>query len=904
MSKNSENIVEVIDDLKSENAQNTQAVKLLLNEINTKLEDIGDGKEFVYIRNTVSELKDSLNEKFNEFYQSINRLKESDDNTSQNDIIDLFSEKFKVISSNLENDLTSLTNKISALYDEFKLETGENFSMLKENLDRVSRAIAEENLEISEINMNYEKLSNNLISSILQTKNDFKSEINSKSEDITKSILKEFRNTGSNIEKQSEIDKKEIQNTVEKYFVQYCSKITEITDIVVNLKNELNLTSKDYKNAITEFDENLKLINNEFNSAHSALSTEFKDKFQEKFENLQNFISVNVNTLDSNIATIGENLKKGFNALGAEMHDKFSVMLGFLKENSELSKKYYSFYEAFSAKLDVLAETDYSIDFEHVLSANAYTQELIKILQAKVDELFKENSENDENMHFVNQHLHGLEEKALTISAELNASKNQEIYALSQDILSSAQNVQSVSKDIYAINQQIEEMIKDLDFNVRSIDISNVIPKFTEYFDKVENRLNFLIEEIKEKDSDDISELSNELSSQKKLLDELNAKLDVFVSSDNTELLEDELLEIKEIILAQEELFKNTDNYISGDTEDNFEEIISKIDNITKTISAHESNAEKIKENIIETIVSVFGNNGFTAESEDIKGFVEEKTDELNKQIHNVQSQLKTIKEGDITDCSYTLNDVEQDIANLRGAIKDVTSSTPVAEINQISRNIHNLTSSIDAISKNLTPAEIFQLKHGILKLNDDILSISSRTNKLLINSDETSKTVSDGVEAFNHIAYNLEERIKEFSNRELVVQIADKLERVLMLSENSATADATVQKVLMFLGEWVDAISETFEDINNKTDEISSVSDALSELKKITPEKTELFDKLEEAFEEQQSRLDRLEAKLNKLTETVELNGISPVLQKIDKLENFVETMNNNIEKLTSYVE
>ena len=195
-------------------------------------------------------------------------------------------------------------------------------------------------------------------------------------------------------------------------------------------------------------------------------------------------------------------------------------------------------------------------------------------------------------------------------------------------------------------------------------------------------------------------------------------------------------------------------------------------------------------------------------------------------------------------------------------------------------------------------------MKHGILKLNDDILSISSRTNKLLINSDETSKTISDGVEAFSHIAYNLEERIKEFSNRELVVQIADKVERVLMLAENSSTSDATVQKVLMFLGEWVDAISETFEDIDNKTDEISNISDALSELRKIVPEKGDLFEKLEEAFEEQQSRIDRLEDKINKLKEIVEMNGISPVLQRIEKLENIVETMNKNVEKLTSYVE
>lgn len=283
---------------------------------------------------------------------------------------------------------------------------------------------------------------------------------------------------------------------------------------------------------------------------------------------------------------------------------------------------------------------------------------------------------------------------------------------------------------------------------------------------------------------------------------------------------------------------------------------------------------------------------------------MEEKTGELSQQLITVQSQIQTIKQNEIADYSYTLAYVESDIAKLRLVLNDISSSTSSGDINQISRNIHNLTSSIESISKNLTPAEIYQLKTNILKLNDDILSISSRTNKLLLNSDEAQKTISEGLLAFSHMAYNLEERMTELSNKEFNAEMADKLERMTAMLENSASMDNTFHKAMMFLGEWVDAASETIESINEKADEISEVSEALAQLRKIVPEKMALVDMLEERFEEQQSRMDRLETKLDELTQMTLQNNVLSVAQKIDKMERIISAMGNSIEKLTTYVD
>ena len=887
MPKNSENLVEIIDELKQTNTRNSQAFMLQLDEINRKLEDIGDGKEFVFVRNALTDMRSSLNERFSEITEAINGFSSEIQNDSQNDILELLNEKFSSLFTDTDKALSGLADKLAGVYDKFKLETGEKFSELKETLSQINEAFSLEKLEISEMAKNSDAKSEKLSASTIQSVKDLNASIKELAKGFADSINKRFDFVDKSIGASN--NGQEIIDAVENNFGRYCVKINEISDLIINLKKEIDETGSSYKKSSEVLSTSLNELGSDLQTMYSNLSEDLKNELNLKIENCQKFIARNTDAYSEQVVSIGENLKLEFQSLQELIRDKFAAVADSVDKSSALFEKSREFFDEFVQKVEGIAGRDYTENFDELLDKSARTHDLVEVLHTKVDSLLNEVSEKDENVSAFSKHLSDLEEKISSMSLTMSESQDEKILEL---------------------NYEIEDLIKNLDSKFNDIkksdiaDISNMVSDISKTFVNFENRINFLMDDIKKSEAESLQDLNSELLNHKNLLEELNAKLDVFVSSDDTELLEDELAEIKEIILAQEEILKSAENGFTDKASSNFKNIIAKIDSVSKTISEHESNSEKIKEDIIDTIVSVLSSTGFTEESEDIKEFVEEKTDELNRQLHDVKSELKNLKETDITDYSYTLNDVEYDMANLRGALKDVTSTTPVTEINQISRNIHNLTSSIDAISKNLTPAEIFQLKHGILKLNDDILSISTRTNKLLMNSDEASKTISDGVQAFGHIAYDLEERIKEFSNHDLIVQMANKIERVLMLSESASGSDATVQKVLMFLGEWVDAVSETIENINTKTDEIEKVSEALSELRKTLPQKAELFDMLEEKFEEQQVRIDRLEAKLDSLTEMVHQNSMSTVLPKLEKVENIVETINNSIEKLTSYVE
>ena len=720
--------------------------------------------------------------------------------------------------------------------------------------------------------------------------------------------------------KEAELLQKESQKVQD-----YYSKIETVSDSMLILEESLKASGVEYQENIAALNKQLNDFIAEFNTIYNELSGTAQLEINNSLEELKQFISVNSSNYNDKLIIIQEQFTQAFKDLYEVLKTNNFELIKSGQHAKDATEAHNKLLESISAKIDTIAGNDLT---EELISQNEETQELVQILNAKVDSLLNIdfNAVSDKQMLFNKKFLEyfeNLSEKAanLTALAELSQNDtealelNRKILALINEIdskiniLAAADNSDNIEEILDKITET-NTIVSELDTKLDILAASDYEENFDEICEQIAGNkelLEGLNSKINSLDfSEDFEQVLDKVSSNKNLLDELHTKLDVFVSTNDSDLLEDELQEIKDIILEQKEILNQSNNDNASIVAGNIEKLLSKIDGISATISEHDENSSKIKEDLVSTIVSVFSSSNFVEETEDIKDFVEEKTGELSKQLTDVKSRIETIKQNDVADYSYTLADVESDIAKLRQAMQELSTSTPApsAEFNQISRNIHNLTSSVDAISKNLTPAEIYQLKQNILKLNDDILSISSRTNKLLLNSDESQKTIADGLTAFSHIAFNLEERMNELSNKEFNKETAEKLERIMAMQENAASMDATFHKALMYLGEWVDAASDTIENINDKADEINDVSEALSELRKAVPEKLALIDLLEERFEEQQSRMDRLETKIDELTEMTKLNSNLSIIQKVDKMERMLSSLGANIEKLTSYVD
>ena len=305
------------------------------------------------------------------------------------------------------------------------------------------------------------------------------------------------------------------------------------------------------------------------------------------------------------------------------------------------------------------------------------------------------------------------------------------------------------------------------------------------------------------------------------------------------------------------------------------------------------SDFNSLREDIITAVFNVFDQISFIEESEDIKDFVEEKTDEINQNLTEVKQQLKQFADND-----YTLQDVESDIAKLRLVLNDLSASSSNEGINEISDNINRIVSSVENLQTSLTQEQMFELKDNFEKLNEDIVSLSTRTNKLLLNSDESANTLND----FSNLISQLEERINYLDSKEITERIEDKLDRTMtVISENNASSNV-MRQALIYIGEWIDTTSEKIDSLCEQANEFDNIKESLERLQDGMPK--DIVEFLTDKFEEQQERMDRLEMKLEKLLSAVDNIDDTKLIKKVEKLDKQLTKVSTNIEKLTSYVD
>ncbi len=415
--------------------------------------------------------------------------------------------------------------------------------------------------------------------------------------------------------------------------------------------------------------------------------------------------------------------------------------------------------------------------------------------------------------------------------------------------------------------------------------------------------ITWAIDSLKSDISDKVTRIFNEVGENAKvveLLDMLNQKVDILAMSDtddNSEVL-DEITEIKNIISSQKNLLETSGIQKTSAIEARLHELIERINSIDTS-----ENLKDVRETMLTAILNVFEQISFIEESEDIKDFVEEKTDEIAQSLIEVKQQLKEMTLND-DGYSYTLQDVETDIAKLRLVLNELSTSTSKEEISDISDNIHRIVSSVEDLQTSLTQEQISYLKDNFEKLSEDVLSISSRTNKLLLTSDESYIALNNGLNDFSNVIYKLEERINYLDNKEIAERIEQKLDNTLSVVAESANSDKVMRQALIYMGEWIDTTSENIESLCEQADKIDDVQEILEKLEDQIVEQGQLINIMSERFDEQQERMDRIEMKLEKILSAIEDIDDTKLTKKVDKLDRQLAKLSNNIEKLTSYVD
>ena len=909
----------------AEFAQNVQNTSSDVNEkISSSIEELGDIKqEIVSVQDALGEVKSSADEKTEKFLMLL------DENVKEilTVIENLEKSTLKDINSSINENIDLIENKFSTVLDvleKFNSETGlagsieEKFSALKQEIGLVNTDITG-TIQSSrdEILQNFEDIKKSF--------DDFSDyDFNKLMADLKILLETSFMNFSVDVNGELASSSEAIMR-LEQAYKDIFNKITLIEDCVSEkLQNDielLNITIEtNSKNLQCLFEEKLDEYIGDMKSqianmledtrvvdAISNTKEEINVKLDvvlDKQDNIEKNITETIsnnaedvsNKIYGNIFSLGEELKNHIKSTCDEVVEKTVDQT--VKQTVEQTvekcdtSKCEENIDILNQKVDALVlSTDKDEILNSIDELGAKTEQANDVLNQKIDALVI-STDNEEILHSLEE----IEAKADKTGSDLTETLESLIARV--DIIASDDSLKS---DLENITEKLDDFEENTEYFKNALDtLSNKVDIIA-----ADNSLDILYDKF-----DEFSETEDKVA---EMLTALHQKVDVIAMDDNDFDIEEEIDDIKELIFEQRKYFEVASDEKANAIDKYLKDVLLKLDNVDL-----EKNSEDIKETIMNALVSLVDQISFVEETEEIKDFVEEKTDAIKQGLIEVQNQLRQLASPDDDfGYSYTLQDVESDIAKLRVAITHLSGN----DFENLSGDIKKIVNSVEGLETTLTQEQIIGLKGNIEKLNEDILSISSRTNKILLTSDESNKALNDGLNNFGNLVEKLEDRLEYLDNTEATERLERKIESIQSMAVESANADKVFHQVMMYLGEWIDTTTENISSITEKTSEINlikenvndviekvsdiqDIKDNIEELRSAVPEKSELLSELENKFEQQEARIDRLEMKLEKILSTLEEKDDMVLNRKVDKIEKMLSRLGTNIEKLTSYVD
>ena len=340
-----------------------------------------------------------------------------------------------------------------------------------------------------------------------------------------------------------------------------------------------------------------------------------------------------------------------------------------------------------------------------------------------------------------------------------------------------------------------------------------------------------------------------------------------------------------------------------------------------------ENGLNELKTDIVTQFINIFNQISFVAEQEEILDFIQEKHSELitilshivttvdtvedvkdnivvvDNKIDNLKEDIDLINEkitsiissdGDIN-YVYSLQDLESDIANLRIVLNEMKDNNNSKELQDLVNSTNNIYSLVESVKNEMPHLNINEFKQDFEALNEDIVSISTRTNKLILASDESYKTLQDNLQDFKLVINDLDERTRNFAHEVGMDRIDNKLGALNEMISKGAKTNQVFNQIFEYLAEWVDNASVQIASISDKVetlDDIGQIKVMLQDLKADAEDDTssnELVEALTNVFDKQAKRISSLEAKLDKM---IVENTIYNKTNKLD-LSPFENTLN-----------
>lgn len=621
------------------------------------------------------------------------------------------------------------------------------------------------------------------------------------------------------------------------------------TIINENINKQLNL----FNTLNSEISESNKKSFDELNSIVLGLN-ELKETFTEDNKEIQDILSNKVDNIiskihetDSFVEILNNNLTTLIQVIGNIFEDEEFKIL--------------------------------SSDVADILTKTAFLSETVKTLATKEDL-------DNKNQELLTQ----IEEKIL---AKLDFSDLQSIKYYTEKMF--FQGTEVLKDEIWSIKDTVAEVQKNSlsteTFNEKIVEIKNNIT-----------------EDITDTISTESVATANQISEISSTIENLRKELSDIILNEQNEQITSALNDLQTKFVSQ--LVQIADNInFEEETDEINENIYNTADELKEKITA---NISDIKDEILQLkdVSSEFDGNIITL-LEKIEDAV--KTD-INKDLKTLISGFSLLTSGlkEDKDYVYTLPDIESDLSKIRLDLTKLhkvlvnTDAENTEAASDITTKINQIKESLQKVENSPINADIAEIKGLFTTLNEDVSSISKRTNKLILTSDEINKTLKSNIEIFSSLIKTFEKQSKEFYNSSFVNNLDTKIDNITQTTTSLVQSDKVLNEAFMYLAEWIDTASESFElikedvtavknDIINNDSTISDRIDSIEDkVDKIVSQKNDT--------KELKSLVEYIASQVSITNEKIIEN--EKLAQRITNMEKQLKKIEHNVAVITEYID
>ena len=835
-------------------------------ELKNKLASEEDARE-EFQQAQVSE----LNARFNEIVSEIKKYVKSEFAAISDTLNSTKSNIVNDINNNVGESLVELSGKIESIKESSNINKADINSSIEEKTAQISSELEGIKNDSRENRNVLSDLLNTQVDSIIQGLESVKN--NSKvCKDLISNLVNEYsKNVSKEIEKETDII---VGEMIEQFELIKNSQKDELSNLTVAVEGSISDYIIDALNDLKQYLD-VKIDKASIDAKLDTLRNELSKSIDDTTENINKLLEVSV------FSDAITDLKTTNNILINTMTDKLNSQIqNFVRQNitDKMDEKFGVLDKKFVDTIVDKYEEVKLLSIQHNKSIENIFDSLEGLLSKLADVKDGINSNIKSLEVGLNSSVNELKESFADLKAQImNKSFDEAFHASVQNQISGIETL---------VKEQMEylEDINDLcGTNLPELTEMNTIVKHG-----IQNSISSLSAELKSQGNNisaGFSIIESGITKQKSnISDGINElKSDIAVQEAN---ITKGLDSLKSDIITQ---FINIFNQISFVTEQ--EEILDFIDEKHSeliTILSHIVTTTEEVKSVKDNLISV--DNKIDSLKEDI--------DLINEKITSIMSS-----EGDI-DYVYSLQDLESDIANLRLALNDMKADNKSKEFEELINSTNNIYQIVETIKSELPKFETEEFKKDFNNLAEDIVSISTRTNKLILTSDESYKTLQDNLQDFKLVIDDLDERTRNFAKESGIDKLDHKLGAINTMIQNGAKTNQVFNQVFEYLAEWVDKAGEQITAISDKVetlDDIGQIKIMLEDLRAESHDSTnsnELVEALEAVFEKQAKRIASLEAKIDKIIVNSNVNSKNSKANKPieDTLNKFLSAIGDNI--------